>query len=62
MSAVPFTFGALKRRTEDLSPREQHVVFGELPEALQAEAWANLREQTDWRSQRDFEDWCGDDR
>jgi hypothetical protein len=57
-----FDFVAFRRRTEDLSPSDQLAVFWDLPDVLQAEAFACLREQTDWRSQRDFEETCGDDR
>lgn len=60
--AARFTVLELRTRTPDLTGPEQAEVFDRLPAVLQAEAWAGLREWTDHRSQRDFEDWCGDDR
>jgi hypothetical protein len=57
-----FTFLEFRRRTEDLDGQSRLAVFGELPEPLQRQAWADLREHFDHVADLDFRDWCGDDR
>jgi hypothetical protein len=55
-----FGFAELHARTPDLSGPERAEVFNALPDVLQDQAWADLREHADYRSHRDFEDWCRD--
>jgi len=58
--AVPFRFLDLRERTPSLGGSERKAVFEALPATLQREAWRDLFEWTDRRSEHDFEVWCRD--
>jgi hypothetical protein len=55
-----FTFHELHARTTDLTGPERAAVFDRLPDELQTQAWARLRERFDHIAELDHRDWCRD--